>query len=127
MNPLRAPMSSIYRLLVRMVMIGGFADTQAGLKGFQGEVGKKLFRLSRCTRFAIDVEVLYIALKHCLDIKRVPVHLRSDQHSSVRVVKDSLGMIRDLVRIKVNFERGLYDDDELLKVGLEHLQRPYPE
>jgi hypothetical protein len=31
------------------------------------------------------------------------------------------------VRIKVNFERGLYDDDELLKVGLEHLQRPYPE
>lgn len=82
------------------LVTGGFHDTQCGIKAIRGDVAEALFPLVRINGFAFDVEVLYIALKHHLDIKRVPVQLRRNATSSVRLLRDSLQGLQDVLSIK---------------------------
>lgn len=100
--------SNIFSFIVGRFVVGGHFDTQCGMKGFREDVAEDIFGLSRIPSFAFDVEVLYIALKRNYDIKRLPVQLRMQEGSSVRVVSHGLGMVIDLFRIKGNQLRGKY-------------------
>jgi dolichyl-phosphate beta-glucosyltransferase len=100
--------SSVFSFLVGRLITGGFFDTQCGLKGLRGDVAEMLVPLMRIDRFAFDVELLYVALKHGLDIKRVPVRLRRNETSSIRLLRDSSTMLIDVGRLKVNQLRGAY-------------------
>jgi dolichyl-phosphate beta-glucosyltransferase len=111
---LRRLASAVFTTLVGRVITGGFFDTQCGVKGFRSDVAERLFLLSRIDRFAFDVELVYMSLKHRLDIKRLAVELERNETSSVRVVRDSLRMLVDVARIVVNQYRGRYRDDYLL-------------
>jgi dolichyl-phosphate beta-glucosyltransferase len=84
-------------------------DTQCGLKGFRAGVAEDLFGVSRVEGFTIDVEVLYIALKRNYDIKRLPVILRSQEGTSVKILRHGLTMFTDLFRVKMNHVRHRYD------------------
>jgi dolichyl-phosphate beta-glucosyltransferase len=95
------------------LVTGGFYDTQCGFKGFRGDVADAIFSRSIIDRFAFDVEVLYLALKYRLDIKRVPVSLRRNETSSVNLVRDSSRMIRDVFRIKMHQMAGHYAIEEM--------------
>jgi dolichyl-phosphate beta-glucosyltransferase len=106
--------SAVFTTIVGRVVTGGFFDTQCGVKGFRSDVAERLFLLSRIDRFAFDVELVYMSLKHRLDIKRLAVELERNETSSVRVVRDSLRMLVDVARIVVNQYRGRYRDDYLL-------------
>ena len=59
--------------------------------------------------WAFDVEVLTIARRHGLRIVAVPIEWRYDELSRVSVVGDSLGMLRDVLRIRLRAARGQYD------------------
>lgn len=98
------------------VVTGGFFDTQCGLKGIRGDVADALFALVAVRRFAFDVEVVYVALKHRLDIKRIPVRLRENQTSSVRIGRDSVGSMIDILRIKLRQLQGHYDSADLAAI-----------
>ena len=58
--------------------------------------------------FAVDVELIYLLLKHRLDIKRVPVRLRYNAGSSVHVIRDSVRAGADILKMSVNWARGTY-------------------
>jgi hypothetical protein len=58
---------------------------------------------------AFDAEVIYIALRRGCRIKEVPTPWRFNPDSRVRLVRDSIEMGCDLVRIRMNDRRGLYD------------------
>lgn len=105
-----------FSLFVGTMVTGGFFDTQCGFKGVRGDVADLLFRMSRLERFAFDVELVYLGLHHRLDIKRIPVQLRNNDTSSVRVVRDSAQMIKDVLLIKLFQMRGDYDDDVLSRI-----------
>jgi hypothetical protein len=64
--------------------------------------------VGRIDRFAVDVELFYVALKRNYDIKRLPVRLHCQEGSSVRLVRDGLAMMRDVLRIRWNQLRGRY-------------------
>jgi hypothetical protein len=64
--------------------------------------------MQRLRRFAFDVELMYIALKHRLDIKRIPVRLRYNETSTVRLVRDASQAFVDVFRIKWHQVRGDY-------------------
>lgn len=96
---LRQLCSHVFSFIVGRFVAGGWFDTQCGIKGFRAEVAKALFSVARVNRFAFDIELFYIALKRNYDIKRLPVRLRCQEGSSVRVVRDGLAMLRDLGRI----------------------------
>lgn len=102
--------SNIFTFFVGRFITTGFSDTQCGIKGFKGEVADDLFSVARLNGFAFDVEILYIALKRNYDIKRLPVHFRSNHDdSSVSLMRHAPGMLMDLFRIKWNHLRGNYN------------------
>lgn len=100
--------SNIFSFIVGRFVVGGHFDTQCGMKGFRKEVAEDIFGLTRIPSFAFDVEVLYIALKRNYDIKRLPVQLRKQEGSSVKVISHGMGMVLDLFRIKLNQMRKFY-------------------
>ena len=105
---LRKTASSWFSFLVGRFVAGGMFDTQCGLKGFKAEVAEDLFGVSKMNGFTIDVELLYIALKRNYDIKRLPVTLRSQEGTTVKILKHSITMMVDLFRIKINHLRKKY-------------------
>lgn len=109
----RGALSAVASTFIGSLVTGGFYDTQCGLKALRGDVAEELFRLVTIPGFAFDVEVIYLALKHRLDIKRVPVQLRRDETSSVRVLRDSLHGLVDILGIKARQLRGAYRSEAL--------------
>lgn len=109
----RRAASRLYSRFVGRLVTGGFFDTQCGLKGFRGDVADHLFGLLRVERFAFDVELIYVSLIHRLDIKRIPVRLRRNETSSVRLTRDAIRGFVDTFRIKYNQVLGRYDCPEL--------------
>ncbi len=100
--------SALCSFVVGRFVASGWFDTQCGLKGFRADVAEDLFGVSRIDRFASDVEIIYIALKRNYDIKRIPVVLRCQEGSTVRLVRDGLAVVRDLARIRWYQFRGDY-------------------
>jgi len=101
--------SSLFSTVVGRFITTGMFDTQCGLKGFRAETANDIFSVNRISSFAFDVEVIYIAMKRNYDIKRIPVLLRNQEGSTVSLLRHSLGMVTDLLRIKWFHLRGLYD------------------
>jgi dolichyl-phosphate beta-glucosyltransferase len=111
--------SGVFSFFIGRFVTGGFFDTQCGLKAFRGDVCDELFRLSRIDRFAFDVELVYLTLKHKLDMKRIPVRLKANETSSVRIVRDSLNMLRDVLAIKYRQMKGMYASPLLERIVSE--------
>jgi glycosyltransferase involved in cell wall biosynthesis len=105
---LRRMASFLFTAVVSRVVVTGVRDTQCGLKGFRGEVAEYLFSQSQVNGFAFDVEVLYLAYKNDLDIKRVPVSLVREDTSTVSVMRHGLVMLRDIVLLPFRFHAGRY-------------------
>jgi dolichyl-phosphate beta-glucosyltransferase len=93
-------MGKIFNGFVRTLAVRGIHDTQCGFKLFRGDVARDLFADSRIDRFAYDVEILYLARLRGIEIAEVPVLWFNSPESKVSVVKDSLRMLRDLLRIR---------------------------
>jgi dolichyl-phosphate beta-glucosyltransferase len=93
-------MGKSFNTFVRLLAVPGISDTQCGFKLFRGDVARELFSEARIDRFAYDVEILYLARRAGIPIAEVPVLWFNSPESKVAVVKDSLRMLRDLLRIR---------------------------
>jgi dolichyl-phosphate beta-glucosyltransferase len=102
-------MGRVYNLLVRLVAVPGIQDTQCGFKAFRREVAREVFPYQTIEGWGFDVEILFIARRLGYRIVEVPVVWYYGSESKVRPFKDTLGMIRDLWRVRRNAEQGLYD------------------
>jgi dolichyl-phosphate beta-glucosyltransferase len=102
-------MGRIFNWLVRMIAVPGIADTQCGFKAFRGDVARDLFSRQRIEGWAFDVEVLFLAGKRGYAIREVPITWRYDPSSRVRPVRDTIAMMRELIAIRLNAMRGIYD------------------
>ena len=86
--------------LTHLVLLGHFRDTQCGIKGFRNDIGRAIFERTTIDGFAFDVEIFLIAEQDSLSLTEVPVKVENRQGSSVRLVNDSVKLLRDLVRIR---------------------------
>lgn len=77
-----------------------FEDTQCGFKCFTKQSTNDIFPRQTIDRFAFDVEILYIARKLGYTIKSFPVKWVNDEVSSVNIVRDSIVMFMDLLKIR---------------------------
>ena len=102
-----------FTLLVRLFVTSGLFDTQCGIKAFRGDVARAIYPMIRSHRFSGDVEVLYLALKHNLAIRRVPVRLQYHGDSTVRPFRDAMEMVRSILSIKRRWLRGCYKNPAL--------------
>ncbi len=94
--------------LTHLVLLGRFRDTQCGIKGFRGDVGRAIFQRTLINGFAFDVEVFLIAEQDRLSLTEVPVSVENRQGSSVRLLADTAKLFRDLIRIRRAAGRGAY-------------------
>lgn len=122
---LRTLGSHVYSFVVGRFVAGGWFDTQCGMKGFRAAVAEDLFRVGRVAGFAFDVELFYVALKRNYDIKRLPVRLRVQEGSSVRILRDGAAMTRDLAVIRWHQLAGHYKPVSPVTLGID--SSPHPE
>jgi glycosyltransferase involved in cell wall biosynthesis len=97
-----------FNLLVRLLAVPGFQDTQCGFKLFRRQAAEDLFRVQRLDGWTFDVEVLFIALRRGYRIVEVPIPWYYNPGSRVRVFRDSVAMLRDLFRIRRMWRQGVY-------------------
>jgi hypothetical protein len=98
-----------YNALIRLMAVPGLHDTQCGFKCFRSQVAEDLFRRQTLRGWSFDVELLYIARRRGYRIVEVPIPWTFNPQSKIRVVKDSLRMGLDLLTIRLNGLRGVYN------------------
>ena len=104
----RQLMGKTFPLLVNLIALGGFRDTQCGFKLFKTDAAKKIVSLQTFNRFSFDVEILFIAKKLGYKIKEAPVVWIDKEGSKVNPIKDSIKMLIDLFKIRLNNLLGKY-------------------
>ena len=98
----------IFNLCMRLLTGLPFWDTQCGFKLFEARAAREVFRRQQIERFGFDAEALFIARKLGFKIVEVPVRWSHAEGTKVRMLRDSLNMFLDLLRIRRHQWRGLY-------------------
>ena len=102
-------MGRTFNRIVRLLTRLPYRDTQCGFKVMRREAAAPLFRAARVERFAYDVEILMLARVARLRVREIPVLWRDAPGSKVHAVRDSLAMLRDVLRVLWRERRGAYD------------------
>lgn len=98
----------IFNLMIRVLALPGLNDTQCGFKCFRGELVEDVFRRQTISGWSFDIEVLFIARQRGYHIVEMPIPWYYTQDSKVQVLRDSLKMGLDLIKIRLNALRGVY-------------------
>lgn len=98
----------IFNFFMRVLVGLPFRDTQCGFKLFRRDAVQAIFPRQRIERFGFDVEVLYLARKLGFKTVEVPVRWNHAEGTRVSMLRDSLDMFLDLLRVRWNWHRGLY-------------------
>jgi glycosyltransferase involved in cell wall biosynthesis len=105
---LREIAGMIFNGFVRMFTGLPFHDTQCGFKAFVAGPSRVVFKRQRIERFGFDPEILFLAERHGLRTVEIPVRWAHDPATKVHVLRDSVLMFTDLVRIRWNWALGRY-------------------
>lgn len=105
----RKVMEKAFRM-IRMLITNNWKvkDTQCGFKVFRREAAMKIFPKVTVKRFAFDAEVMFVANKHGYKVKELPIHLQNPPSRSLRIFRDPMNMIWDLLKIRMNDWKGKY-------------------
>jgi dolichyl-phosphate beta-glucosyltransferase len=115
----RHVMGRVFNLIIKVVAIGGFQDTQCGFKAMYRTVSDDLFRrvqiygdnappVQGAAVTAYDVELLYLAIRRGYRVAEIPVPWRYGEETKVSAVRDSWRNLRDVLRVRWNALRGAY-------------------
>jgi dolichyl-phosphate beta-glucosyltransferase len=102
-------MGRVFNLIVQIVALPGINDTQCGFKCFRRKVGHDIFDRQTMDGFGFDVEILVIARRRGYRIVEVPINWYYDPGTSVNLVRDPFRMVREVLQVRLNAWRGLYD------------------
>ena len=107
--PYRHLMGRVFNFIVRALAVPGFADTQCGFKCFTASAAEQVFPKQTMSGWGFDVEVLFIALHQGLRVVEVPVDWYYKENSRVNPVKDTFSMFWEVLKVRLNAVKGLYD------------------
>jgi glycosyltransferase involved in cell wall biosynthesis len=95
---------------VRLLLpLGGLRDTQCGFKCFRADAAEDVFPRQVLDGLCFDVEILSIARHRGWTVEEVPITWIADDDSRVRIVRDSVAMAGDVLRVAWRLRRGRYD------------------
>lgn len=96
------------RVFIRLLSLcAGFrhSDSQCGIKLFTRCAADEVFSRCEVNGWAFDFEALLLAEKLGLSVREYPVTVINHRESKIRLLGDSLKMMRDVVRIKRRIDR----------------------
>jgi glycosyltransferase involved in cell wall biosynthesis len=99
----------VFNNLIRLLVLPGLQDTQCGFKCFRAQVVEAIFSYQTLNGWSFDVEILYIAQRKGYRIREVPIHWYFSADTKISILRDSWHMFLDLLVIRRNASRGLYD------------------
>lgn len=97
----RELMGKTFNLLIRSLGLSDLRDTQCGFKLLRGDVARELFSRMTIDRFAFDIELVWLARALGYQVIETGVVWRNSPRSTVRPVRDSARMLRDVLRIRL--------------------------
>lgn len=98
----------LFNKMVRLFLGLRIHDTQCGFKLFRRQKIRPVFEKMTVNGFAFDPELLFLASRAGLKILEIPVRWSHAEGSKIRLVRDSIRMLTDLIRIRSNQLRGRY-------------------
>lgn len=101
----------VMNFMIRKMSGLPFSDTQCGFKAFNMLKFRPLLDVMKIDRFGFDIEFLFVANYHGLRLSEIPVRWNDVEGSKVSVVRDTRRMIGELIQIRRNVRRGLYDTE----------------
>lgn len=99
----------VFNFFIRALVLPGLQDTQCGFKCFHSRVAEDIFRYQTLTGWSFDVELLAIARRRGYTIREIGIPWHFDKGSKVNVLRHSWRMFLDLLTIRRNLRRGVYD------------------
>ena len=81
------------------------SDSQCGCKAFTGTAAQEIFSRCEVDRFAFDFEAILWAVNKNMKIVEMPVKVINHGESKVRIVRDTIRMLRDLRRMKKRIKK----------------------
>lgn len=106
---IRHIMGRVFNFIVKVIAVRGLNDTQCGFKCFRREVALELFPLQTIDGWGFDVELMFIAQQRGYRIIEVPITWIYKPQSKIKPINDSINMVRETLRIRLNGWRGVYD------------------
>jgi glycosyltransferase involved in cell wall biosynthesis len=101
-------MGRVFNRVVQTLAVPGIEDSQCGFKAFRADAARAIFTRERIDGFGFDVEVLYLARRLGFGIRVVPLRWEHKENSRVAPVRDTLTMLTDVLRVRLNAWRGVY-------------------
>lgn len=92
----------VLSILARIFLSFYISDSQCGFKCFTRSVAHKIFNRQSINDYGFDLEILYIANKLGYKIKDLPVRWAYNKTSRVKLLKDGIIILKDI--IKINFQ-----------------------
>ena len=97
---LRRTMGQTFNRILAAAGLAAHHDTQCGFKAFRREAARAIFSRQTLDGFAFDVEVLLLAQRLGYRIDDHPVEWINSPESKVRILRDSLAMLWDTLRVR---------------------------
>lgn len=104
----------LVNLATHVLLLGRYRDTQAGIKGFRGDVADLIFTKSKLNGFSFDIEIFHLVERWRLTLREVPMTVAETDSSTVNLIADTARLLTDIGRIRRWSARGVYHDPEAL-------------
>jgi len=111
--------SRLYNFFIRSVLLIPYRDTQCGAKIFKRETLKKIINKLGMTRWAFDIEILYLINKLGLKLTEVPTVWSNKDYSKINFWKVGPWMTLAIIRLRIlksPFKKMVRIYDKLIKV-----------
>ncbi|HVA64755.1 MAG TPA: dolichyl-phosphate beta-glucosyltransferase [Terriglobales bacterium] len=98
----------LFNRIVRLALGLPFVDTQCGFKLFTRASAQAIFPQQQIEGWGFDPELLFLARRFGFVVQEVPVVWSHAEGAKIHMLRDSLRMFADVVAIRRNAWRGLY-------------------
>ncbi len=100
-------LGNIGNIIIQILLLPGFWDTQCGFKCLSGEAAEKVFPLAKIDRWGFDPEILALARTLGYKIKEIPILWVNDIRSHVSA-KAYLQVLIEVVKVRWWLWTGAY-------------------
>ena len=92
--------SPVVNMATNLMLLGNYRDTQCGCKAFRGDAARIVVGAGSIDGFAFDIEVLHLVERYGLSMIELPVEVVNSDTSTVRALRDGVGVLLDILRIR---------------------------
>ncbi|HBU04371.1 MAG TPA: hypothetical protein DEA70_07780 [Acidimicrobiaceae bacterium] len=99
--------SRVVNMATSLMLLGNYRDTQCGCKAFRVDAGRIVMG-GTIDGFAFDIEVLHLVERYGLSMIELPVEVVNSDTSTVRALRDGVGVLLDILRIRRLSQKARY-------------------